>query len=433
MTNMDFEQEDLKYIWHPCTQMKEHEHYPIVPIKRGEGVYLEDYDGRRFIDGVSSWWVNIFGHANPVINEALKNQSELLEHTIFAGFTHKPALDLAKNLVEITPRGLDKLFFADNGSSAVEAALKMAFHFFKNQGEIKPYFVALSESYHGETIGALSVGDTALYKKTYEEILIKTLISPSPKDKSIEAAKEAADALEGLIVENKDKISAFILEPLVQCAGGMRMHHEEFVRLARDICTRHDIFMIADEIATGFGRTGEMFACKKCGVSPDMMTLSKGLSGGYLPISVVMVTQKIYDGFYCDYEEQKAFLHSHSYTGNALGCAVANAVLGLFKSTNIIEVNRKKSEFLAKKLEEISSFEFVQNPRVHGMIAAFDTTVFAKREDWRYFYTECLNRGVYLRPLGNTIYFMPPLVISESEIERMFEVTIELLASLSKS
>ncbi|MFP4486676.1 MAG: adenosylmethionine--8-amino-7-oxononanoate transaminase [Campylobacterales bacterium] len=431
MKNLDFQKEDLQYIWHPCTQMKEHEHYPIVPIKRGDGVYLEDYDGRRFVDGISSWWVNIFGHANPVINEALKKQSEELEHTIFAGFTHKPALDLAKSLVEITPHGLEKVFFADNGSSAVEAALKMAFHYFKNQGEVRPYFVALSESYHGETIGALSVGDTALYKKTYEEILIKTLISPSPKDDSLESAQEAANALENMIEQNRDKISAFILEPLIQCAGGMKMHHEEFVRLARKICNKYGIFMIADEIATGFGRTGEMFACEKCGISPDMMTLSKGLSGGYLPISIVMVSQKIYDGFYCEYEEQKAFLHSHSYTGNALGCAVANSVIELFKTTNIIEKNRKKSAFLAKKLEEISRYEFIQNPRQHGMVVAFETNSFKSRKDWRYFYTECLNRGVYLRPLGNTIYFMPPLVIEEDEIERLFDVTIQLLSDLS--
>ena len=308
--------EDLQHIWHPCTQMKDHETLPLIPIKRGEGVYLFDFEDNAYIDGVSSWWVNLFGHCNPYINQKVKEQIDTLEHVIFAGFTHEPIIKLSKRLCELAPKGLEKCFYADNGSSAIEVALKMSFQYHKNRGEKRPYFVSLENSYHGETIGALAVGDVKLYKEVFEDILLQTLQASVPKDATEVAAREALVDLEKIFKEHHKKISAFIVEPLVQCAGGMHMYHPLYIKHARKLCDTYDIHLIADEIAVGFGRTGKMFACEHAGVSPDFMTLSKGLTGGYLPLSVVLTTQKVYDAFYCDYSEFKAFLHSHSYTGN---------------------------------------------------------------------------------------------------------------------
>ena len=283
MTNNELMNEDLKYIWHPCTQMKDHEFLPITPIKKGEGVYLEDFDGNKYIDGISSWWVNILGHNNAFINDYIKKQVDTLEHVLLAGFTHEPAIKLAKKLVEITPKGLDKVFFADNGSTAVDIALKMSFQYYKNKGCTKPYFVSLENSYHGESIAALSISDMGLYKDVYDEILIKSLKTPSPKDQSEDESKRALLKLEILLKERAHEISAVIVEPLVQCAGSMSMYSPSYLIGLRELCTQYDVLFIADEIAVGFGRTGKLFACEHADVSPDLMLLSKGLTGGYLP------------------------------------------------------------------------------------------------------------------------------------------------------
>ena len=291
---------DLEVIWHPCTQMKDHETLPLIPIKSGKGIYLYDFDGNAYIDAISSWWVNLFGHANKIINEKIKTQLDTLEHVLLAGFTHEPAIELAHKLVAITPNKLQKVFYVDNGSSSVEAALKMSYHYHLNKGISKSMFLSLTNSYHGETIGALSVGDVALYKETYRPLLLACLQVPVPKDQSQDSAHEALEVLEEVLSIRGEEISAFILEPLVQGAGGMHMYHPDYLRGARKLTEKFDVHLIADEIMTGFGRTGKMFACEHAEISPDFMTLSKGLTGGYLPLSVVMTTNDVYQAFYCE-------------------------------------------------------------------------------------------------------------------------------------
>lgn len=425
-------EEDLRHIWHPCTQMKDHETLPLVPIKRGKGVYLFDFDDNAYLDGVSSWWVNLFGHCHPYINQKVKEQIETLEHVIFAGFTHEPIVKLSKRLCALAPQGLEKCFYADNGSSAIEVALKMSFQYHKNKGEKRPLFVSLENSYHGETIGALAVGDVKLYKEVFDDILLQTLQTPVPKDQSEEAALEASRELEKIFSQNAGRISAFIIEPLVQCAGGMHMYHPSYISHARKLCDAYNIHLIADEIAVGFGRTGKMFACEHAGVSPDFMTLSKGLTGGYLPLSVVLTTQKVYDAFYCDYSEFKAFLHSHSYTGNPLACAAANATLDIFEQEAILENNQEKIAFMASCLERFKNAPNVKSIRQTGMIAAVELKEYPI--DFRVnlkVFTHALKQGVLLRPLGNVVYFMPPYVITCKEMERMMDVAYEAIVSLN--
>jgi len=330
MTNKKLMEEDLRYIFHPCTQMKDHETIPLIPIKKGKGAYIYDFDDNRYLDCISSWWVNLFGHSNEYINSKIREQIEELEHVIFAGFTHKPAIDLAKRMVEITPEALKKVFFADNGSSAIEIALKMSFQYFKNRGESRPLFVSLENSYHGETMGALAVSDTGLYKDIYSDILLKTVQAKSP---SMVSESEALEDMKAVLQKNRGKVASVIIEPLVQCAGSMKMYNPSYITKLRALCDDAGVFLIADEVAVGFGRTGSMFACEQAGVSPDFLCLSKGITGGYMPLSVVLFTEDIYDAFYCDYNEGKSFLDSHSYTGNTIACAVGNAVLSMFSST----------------------------------------------------------------------------------------------------
>ncbi|PAF50535.1 adenosylmethionine--8-amino-7-oxononanoate transaminase [Helicobacter sp. 13S00477-4] len=411
---------DMKTIWHPCTQMKDHEKLPIVPIKSGKGIYLYDFDGNAYIDCVSSWWVNLFGHSNDYINSKLKEQIETLEHVILAGFTHEGIIRLSNRLVGLTPKGLDKCFYADNGSSCVEVALKMSYHAHLLDGKKRPKFLSLKNSYHGETIGALSVGSVELYKKTYEQILIQCLQVNAPKDD--EDIFIALKELENVLHKEGENISAFILEPLIQCAGNMKMYPAAYVQKASKICQEYGIYVIFDEIAVGFGRSGSLFAYEQCGVIPDFLCLSKGLSGGYMPLSVVMMGNNIYEKFYAPYEEQKAFLHSHSYTGNALACACANAVLDIFESQNIIEKNKKLSSFIVSAMQGLREYKFVANLRYQGMVFAFDLIGFEEgRRVGLEVFEAGLKKGLLLRPLGNTIYFMPPYVISEEEVKYVFD------------
>ncbi len=423
--------EDLRHIWHPCTQMKDHETLPLIPIKRAKGVYLFDFEDNAYIDGVSSWWVNLFGHCNPYINQKVKEQIDTLEHVIFAGFTHDPIVKLSKRLCALAPHGLEKCFYADNGSSAIEVALKMSFQYHKNKGQKRPIFVSLENSYHGETIGALAVGDVRLYKEVFEDILLQTLQAPVPKDESESAALEALLGLEKLFEKEGDRISAFIIEPLVQCAGGMHMYHPIYISRARKLCDAYGIHLIADEIAVGFGRTGKMFACEYADVSPDFMTLSKGLTGGYLPLSVVLTTQDVYDAFYGEYGEFKAFLHSHSYTGNPLACSAANATLDIFENEAILEKNQEKIEFISTCLQRFKSLPNVKNIRQIGMIGVVELQEYpvAFRVNLKIF-SHALQKGVLLRPLGNVVYFMPPYVITCKEIEQMMDVAYEAIVSL---
>lgn len=420
MNNAMLVQEDLDYIFHPCSQMKDYEKLPLIPIRKGEGVYLYDYDGNRYLDAISSWWVNIFGHANPAINTALKAQLEELEHVIFAGFTHEPAIRLAKRLVKMTPEGLNKVFFADNGSSAVEIALKMSFQCFKNRGETRPLFISLENSYHGETMGALAVGDVKLYKEVYEEILIKTLQAKSP---ALCDEEEALEDMKRLLEENRGRVASVIVEPLVQCAGGMAMYDASYLRELRKLCDAYGVHLIADEIAVGFGRTGSLFACEQAGITPDFMCLSKGITGGYLPLSVTMLTDDIYRAFYCDYGEGKSFLDSHSYTGNTLACSAANATLDIFEKEGVIEKNAERIALMKSLLEGFEGLPNVKETRQRGMIAAVELQGYPpeKRVNLA-IYQYALKHGVLLRPLGSVIYFMPPYTVTPEEITKMFEV-----------
>ncbi len=429
---------DLRVVWHPCTQMKDHEWLPLVPIRRGEGAWLEDFEGRRYLDAVSSWWVNLFGHCHPRISAAVSEQLNELEHVILAGFTHEPVVRLAEALVAATPPGLDRCFFADNGSSAVEVALKMSFHYWRNTGRSgKSRFVTLSNSYHGETLGALSVSDVELYRETYGPLLLKPITVPSPDcfhredGDSWEAhSRKMFEAMDACLDEHGASICAVIVEPLVQCAGAMRMYHPIYLRLLREACDRHGVHLIADEIAVGFGRTGTMFACEQAGISPDFMCLSKGLTGGYLPLSVVLTGDQVYQAFYDDYATLRAFLHSHSYTGNPLGCAAALATLELFRESDVLGSNRRLSEHMADSVSELADHPNVGEIRQHGMILAIEMVKDRQTRDpypWQErrglsVYRHGLDNGVLLRPLGNVVYFMPPYVVTPEEIELMARV-----------
>jgi adenosylmethionine---8-amino-7-oxononanoate aminotransferase len=430
-TNSELAQRDLKHIWHPCTQMKDHEFLPMTPIKKGKGVYLEDFDGNSFIDAISSWWVNIFGHSNDYINDKIKEQLDTLEHVILAGFTHEPIVRLSERLVKLTPEGLNRCFYADNGSSAVEVALKMSFHYHLNRGEKKPLFVSLKNSYHGETIGALSVGDVELYKETYEPLLIQSVQTAVPKDKTEEAALEAAQEFELLCQNRASEISAIIIEPLVQGAGYMHMYHPRFIVELSRISKQYNIHLIADEVMVGFGRTGTMFAIEQADITPDLIVLSKGLTGGYLPLSVTLMTDEIYNQFYCDYNLHKAFLHSHSYTGNALACAAANATLDIFENEDVINTNQRTIDYIAEKLKKFETLHNVKEIRQTGMIAVVELQGY-KSEDriGLKVYEQGLKDGVLLRPLGHVVYFMPPYVITFEEIDRMMDSAYGTIVNL---
>lgn len=441
MINAHWSARDLKVIWHPCTQMKDHESLPPIPIRRGQGVWLEDFDGHRYLDAISSWWVNLFGHANPAINQALKEQLDQLEHVILAGFTHESAITLAERLLRLVPAGLSRCFFADNGSSAVEVALKMSYHYWRNLGQSgKTRFITLSNSYHGETLGALALGDVALYKKTYAPLLLTpiTVVSPDcferePGESWADHSRRRFAAMERALTEHAHEVAAVIIEPLVQCAGGMRMYDPVYLTLLREACDRHGVHLIADEIAVGFGRTGTMFASEQGRIRPDFMCLSKGLTGGYLPLSCVLTTDSVYAAFYDEYVNLKAFLHSHSYTGNAMACRAALASLDLFEQQNTLVRNRDLAAIMGEAVRGLADHPHVAEVRQTGMILAIEMVrnratgeayPWQERRGLRV-YHHALSRGVLLRPLGNVIYFMPPYVIEPDEIRLMADVAIE--------
>jgi adenosylmethionine-8-amino-7-oxononanoate aminotransferase len=408
--------------------MKDYETLPFIPIKSAKGAYLYDFDGNRYLDAISSWWVNLFGHSNEYINQKVKEQLETLEHVIFAGFTHESGVRLAERLVALTPQRLQKVFFADNGSSAIEIALKMSFQYYKNQGEVRDIFISLENSYHGETMGALAVGDVALYKEIYGEILIKTIQAKSP---ALVSEVEALQSMELLFKKHDKKISAVVIEPLVQCAGSMAMYDASYIKNIRALCDKYGVFLIADEIAVGFGRTGSMFACESAGITPDFLCLSKGITGGYLPLSCVMTTDDIYSAFYCDYSEGKSFLDSHSYTGNALACAAANATLDIFENEDIINKNRVKIKKLSNLLERFKTLPNVKEVRQRGFIAAVELKGYKPEQRIGLkVYQYALAHEVLLRPLGNVIYFMPPYIVSNEELKKMTDVAYEAILDI---
>ncbi len=449
---------DLAALWHPCTQMHDHDAgVPMIPIARAEGAWLIGHDGRRYLDAISSWWTNLFGHANPRIGAALKDQLDRLEHVIFAGFTHEPAIRLAEELLRVAPAGLTRVFYADNGSSAIEVALKMSFHYWRNVGRTgKTRFIALTGGYHGETLGALSVTDVPLYRATYAPLLGEPIFVTSPdcyerergqswRDHSLQRLDDMRAALQN----HAATVCAVIVEPLVQCAAGMRMFDPVYLTGLRRLCDEFDVHLIADEIAVGFGRTGTLFACEqacaerprgdapeKRGITPDFLCLSKGLTGGFLPLSAVLTTAPVYAAFYAEYTSGKAFLHSHSYTGNPLACRAALATLEIFRTEPVLERNGVLAERLGRRLAAFADHPNVAEVRQTGMIAAIELvrdkaarTPFpaVERRGLRT-YLHALEHGVLLRPLGNVIYFMPPYVITPDEIDLMVDVASKAIA-----
>lgn len=427
--NAEWLQRSRAALWHPCTQMKVHETLPLVPIARGDGAWLVDFDGKRYLDAVSSWWVNLFGHANPRINAALVAQLGELEHAMLAGFTHRPAVELGERLAALAPPGLGHAFYASDGASAVEIALKMSFHYWRNRGRPgKQRFLHLHGSYHGETLGALAVTDVPLFREAYAPLLRQQVALPSPAEGGgtpAQNATQAAEALEAWLRVHADETAALIIEPLVQGAAGMRMHDPSYLALAGEVCRRHCVHLIADEIMTGFGRTGTLFACEQGPLAPDFLCLSKGITGGYLPLSAVLVTDDVYAAFYAD-DSTRGFLHSHSYTGNALACRAALTVLDIFADGDVIATNRAAAKRRARFDATLAAHSGVSGLRRCGTIVAFE--VASTRADFaRWFFCEALARGMLLRPIGTTVYFMPPYIVTDSEYQALVAATLAIL------
>ena len=404
--------------------MQHHETVPLIPISHGRGAWLIDLNGKRYLDGISSWWVNLFGHANPRINLAIKQQLDQLEHAMLAGFTHEPVVTLSEKLSALTNGQLGHCFYASDGASAVEIALKMSFHFWQNQDRInKREFVCLQGSYHGETIGALAVTDMPLFRHAYGPMLQQVHVVPNPdarratsEQSAFDVAQQAAQALQQLFEQRGEHIAALIVEPLVQCAGGMAMYDPTYLQLARALCDRYQVHLIADEIAVGCGRTGTFFACEQAAVWPDFLCLSKGISGGYLPLSLVMSRDAIFNAFY-DRDTTRGFLHSHSYTGNPLACRAALATLAIFEADDVLQTNQKKAAQLSIALAPLANHPAVKHFRQRGMIWAFDAvTDLPAGEFSRAFFSVALEHGLLLRPIGHTVYLMPPYVLDEDEI-----------------
>lgn len=436
---MDLQQKDLQFIWHPCSQMKDYEDFKPIIIDHGKGVYLYDINGNEYIDIVSSWWCNLLGHCNPLINDSIKKQLDKLEHVIFANFSHEGAINLCEKLDKIVPDGLKKYNFSDNGSAAVECALKMAFQYQYQTGNTKKTkFMCFTEGYHGETIGALSVGSMDLYAKIYKPMLMDTIHITAPDCYRCPYGKtrdnclcECFENAQMLFEKHADEVCAIIIEPLLQGSAGMRIYPPLYIKKLRKLCDEFNVLLIADEIATGFGRTGKMFAFDHAQVSPDIMCLSKGLTGGYLPMSITVTTDKIYDAFYDDYNNGKAFMHSHTYSGNPLGCAAALAVQDILQNQNILANAQKTASYLHQKLnQELLNHKNVGEIRHIGLInaielvedkntkKAFDSN---KRIGYQ-IYKEAVKNGLLLRPLGNVIYFNPPLIINNNQCDKAIEI-----------
>lgn len=427
----DLPQRSRRALWHPCTQMKQLADDPPLAVARGEGPWLIGSDGRRYLDAISSWWVNLFGHCHPRINAAIIDQLGRIEHVILAGCTHAPAVELSERLAALT--GLGHAFYGADGASATEIALKMSVHYWRNLGHPeKNGFVSLQNGYHGETLGALSVTDVALFKASYAPLLRHTHAAPSPDwrlalpgESAEDCAGRAAAALEAHLAAHAATTAAVIVEPLVQGAAGMAMYHPSYLTRLRDLCDRYRVHLIDDEIAMGFGRTGTMFACEQAGIRPDFICLSKGLTGGYLPLSAVLTRDDVYAAFYDD-RTARGFLHSHSYTGNPLACRAALAVLDLFRDDDVLAGNRDKAAAFNALLAPLAAHPRVRHFRHLGMIWAFEVAD-AGAGFARDFHRAALDLGVFIRPIGNTVYFMPPYVVGAAEMHQLGETCLALL------
>lgn len=444
---MNLIEKDLKYIWHPCSQMKDYEDLPPIIIDHAKGVYLYDNSGKEYIDIVSSWWCNLLGHCNPKINEAIKAQLDKLEHVIFANFSHEPAITLCEELSKIIPKGLTKFNFSDNGSASVECALKMSFQYQYQTGNTKKTkFMCLTEGYHGETIGALSVGSMDLYAKIYKPMMMDAthIEAPDcyrcPYEKSRDCCNvECFEYAEKAFAQYADQTCAIIVEPLLQGSAGMRIYPALYLKKLRELCDKYNVILIADEIATGFGRTGKMFAFDHVDVSPDIMCISKGLTGGYMPMAITITTDEIYNAFYDDYNQGKAFMHSHTYSGNPLGCSAALAVVNILREDVVLEKAEKRAQYLNKKLNEVLiDHKNIGEIRNIGLINAIEL-VRNKKEKIGFdsklrigyqIYKKALEKGLVLRPLGDVLYFNPPLIINEAEIDKSVEICIQAICSV---
>ena len=430
IAHTDWVARSLASVWHPCTQMQHHETLPLMAISHGKDAWLYDYEGRRYLDAVSSWWVNLFGHANSRINAALNDQLEKLEHAMLAGFTHAPVVQLSERLAAKTNHALGHCFFASDGASAVEIALKMSFHAWRNAGHPqKQEFVCLTGSYHGETVGALGVTDVPLFTEAYGGMYRRAHVVASP---AAYGELNALSQMRALLERRAGQIAAVIVEPLVQCAGGMAMYEASYLSQLRALCDQFSVHLIADEIAVGCGRTGSFFACEQAAIWPDFMCLSKGISGGYLPLSLVMTTDDIYQAFYHP-DIGHAFLHSHSYTGNPMACRAALATLDIFDEDDVLLKNRERANKLGAALAKVAAHPNVSNARQTGMICAFDVMPEVADGFSRRFFAEALQQGVLLRPIGTTVYWMPPYVVSDEEITLLGDVTLAVLDKVAGS
>jgi len=432
MKNQNFIDRSLKSLWNPCTQMKIQQSQSIIPIKRGEGVWLFDYDDKKYLDATSSWWVNLFGHNQSEIKKYITDQLDLVEHVMLAGLTHEPAIKLSEKLSHLT--NLGHAFYGSDGSNAIEIAIKMSVHYWKNKGQPKKNkIIYLQNSYHGETLGALSVTDIKLFRQNYASLIKKNNPIKTPdwryadKGETAESfALRCIQDLERYFQDNHQYIAAFILEPLVQCATGMGMYHSIYLAKARDLCTQYHIHLIDDEIAVGFGRTGKMFAFEHADIKPDFICLSKGLTGGFLPLSAVLTTDNVYMAFYED-KIEKGFLHSHSYTGNPLACSAALGTINYFENHDVINQNSKTSAYISERMKSLSILP-ISNLRNIGMIWAFDLDRVTKKIIKK-ICSKAINRGLLIRPIGHTIYFMPPYIINHDEINFMIDTTLEVIQS----
>lgn len=432
MKNQHYIDRSLKSLWNPCTQMKIQQAQSIIPIRRGEGVWLYDYDDKKYLDAISSWWVNLFGHNQSEIKKFITDQLDLVEHIMLAGLTHEPAINLSEKLSTLT--NLGHAFYGSDGSNAIEIAIKMSVHYWKNKSQPKKNkIIYLENSYHGETLGALSVTDIKLFRKNYASLIKKNNLIKTPDwryaDKGETAESYALRCIQDLEIylqENHQYIAAFILEPLVQCATGMGMYHSVYLRKARELCSQYQIHLIDDEIAVGFGRTGKMFAFEHANIKPDFICLSKGLTGGYLPLSAVLTTDEIYMAFY-ENKIEKGFLHSHSYTGNPLACSAALGTLSYFEGHDVINQNNKTSAYISERMKKLTTLP-ISNIRNIGMIWAFDLEEVTKKT-LKKISMKAIDRGLLIRPIGQTIYFMPPYVINHDEIDFMIDTTLEVIES----
>ncbi|MBI2471814.1 MAG: adenosylmethionine--8-amino-7-oxononanoate transaminase [Planctomycetes bacterium] len=433
------EEWDKSCLWHPFTQMQDYVREASLIIEEGSGVFLKDINGKEYIDGISSMWCNLHGHRKKEIDDAIRRQLDKIAHTTLLGPSNIPAIELAKKLVEIAPKGLQKVFYSDNGSTANEVALKMAFQYWQHKGlKDKTEFVALQYGYHGDTIGTMSVGGIELFHGAFRPLYFKTHLAPAPYCYRCPLGKQpencslaCLDGLEKILKENSGRIAAMIMEPLVQGAGGMIVHPAGHLSGVQALCKKYNVLLILDEVLTGFGRTGKMFACLHEDVTPDIMALSKGINGGYMPLAATLATEEIYNAFLGEYAELKTFFHGHTYTGNPLGCAAALASLELYEKERILKNLEPKINYLRAKLKSFESLKHVGDIRQCGLIAAIEL-VRDKSTKEPYPWEErvgikvCIEarkQDLLIRPLGHIIIVMPPIIIKTDELDRMLEIT----------